>query len=155
MRRIDGRPGWVLNIGSGAVIIASATLVAVAVNRTWSWPLFIWGAVMGPVAVACSYYATKMFGRTLMQRLRDDAEREALASRMHAVGRRYAATYTGLLLVALGAGILSGGLRNPSPDIAFTTIWILAGVFPSVIARSILLRRLAAQSGGDDTNGTR
>lgn len=149
MRRIDGRRAWLLDLGSAGVIIASATLVAVSVDRTWSWPLFIWGTVIGPVAVAWAYYSTKMFGRTLMKRARDDAEREALAARMRSLGQRHAATYTGLLLVALGVGILAGGLHNPGPAIAFTAVWLVVGVLPPLVTRPLLLRQYAARSTTD------
>lgn len=140
MRKIDAH-GWPLNVGSGLVVIGVSTFVAVNVDREWSWPLFAWGALSGPLASAWAYYSTQAFGRTLIRRAPAE-EGEALRVRQRALWPKYRATYAGLTLVGIGVGILAAGVRSPAIDLGFTALWIVFGLLPPLIAFPLILRRV-------------
>jgi cyanate permease len=143
--------GWAVNIASGVVIAGSAAVVVVSVDRGWSWPLFVWGAAIGLVASAWAFFSTKAFGRTLMKR--DPSAREAIEQRQRALWPKYRATYTGMVFVGVGVGILAAGLLAPAIDLGVTVAWVLFGLLPPLIAFPALRRRVAAKSSIDGTNG--
>jgi hypothetical protein len=149
MRRIDPY-GWAVNIASGVVIVGSAAVVVATLDHGWSWPLFVWGAAIGLVASAWAFFSTKAFGRTLMKR--DPSAREAIDERQRALWPKYRATYTAMVFVGVGVGILAAGLHAPAIDLGGTVAWVLFGLLPPLIAFPALLRRVAPKS-NDGTNG--
>ena len=142
MPKVDMR-GWG-QVASGLVIVASAVVLAVTLHRSWSWPLFVWGAVLGPVASAWAFYTTKAFARGLMKQA--TTEKEELRAREQALWPKYRATYAATVLIGIGIGILAAGMHNPLPDWAFTAMWVLVGVLPPLIAYPVIKRRVAAGS---------
>ena len=142
MQKIDPR-GWTLQLTSGATIIASAIMIAVTVHHRWSWPFFLWGAAIGPIASAYAYFSAVEFGRRLVRRM--PAEREAMDSRSARLWSTYRATYAGAVLMGVAVGIFAAGLDSAAPDAAFTVLWLLFGVLVPWIAVRILSRRLAAR----------
>jgi hypothetical protein len=151
MRRLEAH-SWLLNLGSGFVIVGCATTSAVVLHRTWSWPLFVWGAVFGVLASAWAFFSTKTFARALLKRAPAE-QRPPLEARSRGLWQKYRPTYAGIVLMGIGVGIFSAGLHNPAPDVALTAIWILAGLLPPLVAFPILLRRFGLQSADGDSRG--
>jgi len=131
------------------LVVASAGLTSAVAHRTWSWPLFGWGALLGPLAAGWAFYSTHALGRTLVKKFPD--EKAALTARLQTLWPRYRATYTGTVLMCVGIAVLSAGLHSPVPDAVLTGIWLVAGVLPPLIAYRVALRRLAVQSSDAST----
>jgi hypothetical protein len=140
MRRVNPF-GWSVNLGSGLILVGCGIVVAVTLHRAWSWPLFVWGAALGPVASAWAYFSLRAFSRNLIKRR--PAQRESLMARERTIWPKYRATYAGMVLLGIGLGIISAASRNPLGDAAFTAMWVLAGVLPPLIAWPMLMRRAA------------
>ena len=63
----------------------------------------------------------------------------------------YRATYTGIVLLGVGVGILAAGLHTPAIDLGVTAARILFGLLPPLIAFQAILRR-GARSSIDSTD---
>jgi len=127
-------------MSSGFFIVGSAILLATTVHHSWSWPFFVWGASIGPLASAYAYLSTQAFGRMLTRR--DPGNGARVATRQRGLWERYRWVYSGMVLFGVAIGILSGGLDSPGPDIAFTILWVLTGVLLPLIGLRLILKRL-------------
>jgi len=144
MNRVDPW-GWWLNLSSGLVIIGSSTFAAIVLNRGWSWPLFAWGAAVGPIWSAGAFYSTKAFTRKVLARV-PAGQREGIAALDEGLWARNRATYAGTALLGIGVGIFAAGVHAPAVDIGFTVLWLVGGVLPVLVLTPALLRRATAIS---------
>jgi len=108
---------------AGVVILASCTLAAVVVGNGWSWPLFLWGAVVGfvagPLQRVVTVYAAHRAGvpEAVM------AEREAAFRDRNRHGGHLTA------MIGVSSGIFSAG----------TGIWALNLFLTVLLALSVLM----------------
>jgi hypothetical protein len=145
MRRLDPYSPWVPVI-SGVVAVGAAALLATTLYRDWSWPLFAWGVLLGPVASAYAYLSTQSFARRMARRAPGPAE--AIRQRQSNLWVRFRGVYAGLVLFGVAVGVVSGGLDSPAPDVVFTLIWLLVGVLMPLIAFRLIVRRLDDTAAG-------
>jgi MFS family permease len=152
MPRIDPH-GWLLHLSSGLVIIGSTIAIALTLHHGWSWPLFVGGAVFGPIASAYAFLSSKAFARRLGRR--NPGDRQGVETRSGMLWSRYRATYAGLVLLGIGVGILASGVHRPAVDVGLFSIWLLVGVLlPLVVLRRILAKMPVVGSAiGDEGQG--
>ena len=96
-------------------------------------------------------FSTKAFGRILTKRR--PSARDAIDERGRALWPTYRATYTGIVLLGVGVGILAAGLHAPATDLGVTAARTLFGLLPPLIAFPALLRPGTARSSIDSTDG--
>jgi len=126
------------------VTLVASTLIAVVAHNGWSWPLFAWGALLGPTWVLATI-ATTAYGMRYIARSTGTSGRDAAAAQERS-RKRFMAVYPAYAALGLPWGIVSAALLIVWPDLAVTVYAALAVVLP-LFALPRLLRRAATRSG--------
>ena len=133
-----------------AALVASAIAIALAgvalisfVGNSWSWPLFLWGLLLGPVSVAWLNIQSEFLAIRL--RVATGAELDPRAMRARRI-QRYWSTYVGMLAVGFTVGAASASLTSAWIDLGFTAYLVFLGVlpivfYPAIVARASALNR--------------
>lgn len=130
-----------------AALVACAIAIAVAgvaliwfVGNSWSWPLFLWGLLLGPVAVVGLNIQSEFLGIRLRAVTGATVDSRTLRARRI---QRYWSTYVGMLAVGFTAGAASAALTSVWIDVGFTVYVAFFGVVPLVFYPAIVARALA------------
>jgi hypothetical protein len=124
---------------TGSALLLGACVLAALTGGHWSWPLFAWGALLGPLAAYCSYLASGIAYATLKQATgAPDELYQAMMARREA---RFVPMLVSFIVDGLAAGIASAGLRTAWPDVLATVVLFgFAVLLPLVGARFVAKR---------------
>jgi hypothetical protein len=125
---------------STSVILLAAVVFVFTVGDGWSWPLFLWGASLGPVGVLASK-GTELLGKRYLCPSPEEIQRNE-ALRRDVI--RPARWYTMFMGVPLGAMAASTG--SAALDVLLTVGLVLVTLLPLAILPS--LKRKAARATG-------
>jgi hypothetical protein len=131
--------GRLLLYACTAVIIVSCTVLAVVEGSGWSWPLFLWGFALGPLAIVANHVTMRLTVRYLWL---SPEETERAHERQR---QRRATTYPLILGTSLGVGIAAGGLQVAWVDLLFTAYSVIAVGLPLVFLPALRRRAQAAR----------
>jgi len=127
------RPALLL---STAVVSGACVVLAVVAGSGWSWPLFIWGAALGPLVMTANWFTVHITARYL--ELPPDKVREL--ERRDRERRR--TTYPMVVGMMLGIGIAAAGLESAGIDVLFTVMAVVSAGLP-LLMLPLLKRRLS------------
>lgn len=104
---------------------------------SWSWPLFLWGALAGPAWVVATVVAFRLSARYVG----GDAARTT---------SRFATRYPVWAALGIPVGLLSAGFTTRWPDLVFTGYAVIAVLAPLVMLPKLRRTAEAAEcaSGG-------
>jgi hypothetical protein len=112
---------------STAVILGSCTLAAVVAGTGWSWPLFVWGVALGPVAIVLTRFSEGIAARYVGV----PADKADEVDRLFRDRRR--TTEPNLVGMAIALGVAAGGLESVAIDVMFTGMVVVALGLPLLI----------------------
>jgi hypothetical protein len=115
----------------------------IGVASDWSWPLFVWGALIGPVQVVVASVLTERLAIASIRPQRFEAG--VIVAERRARWRRQRVNYAGALLVGLAVGVLSARLTSPWPDSIYTAWAVMVGLALPLAAYPHVKRRLDTQ----------
>lgn len=129
---------------AGLALVAAGMAAIAFVGRDWSWPLFIWGLLMGPVMIGWLFLLSDTAARGLARAAAQPVDLRALRStRVH----RYWSTYVALCCWGFTMGVVAARLDSVWPD-ALLIGYAVLGSLPMVVAYPALKRRAAAKKIG-------
>ena len=130
-----------------AIALAGVALIPSAGN-SWSWPLFLWGLLLGPLTVAWLNIQSEF--PAIRLRAATGAELDPRTMRARRI-QRYWSTYVGVLAVGFTVGAASASLTSAWIDLGFTAYVVFFGVLPLVFYPAIVARASALNH---ERNGT-
>ena len=137
----DRRTRWSALAGGVCVLVLAIVAVRGSHHHTWSWPLFLWGMLIGPLWMACAWVLADLLAAAAIRPARIPDEQRATFRRDR--WRRWWVGYASLCLVAIGVGITSAGLGVAWPDIFLTLAFVVFGLVLPLAAYPAVKRRLA------------
>jgi len=136
----DRRTRWSALVG-GVCVLVLAIVPVRGSHHTWSWPLFVWGMLIGPLWMACAWVLADLLAAAAIRPARIPAEQRETFR--HNRWRRWWVGYTSLCLVAIGVGVTSAGLDVAWPDLLLTLAFVVIGLVLPLAAYPAAKRRLA------------
>jgi hypothetical protein len=116
------KAGRLFLYGNAVFILVFASVLAAIVGTGWSWPLFIWGAALGPLSIATTW----LFLQVAMRSQLLAADRVATArQRMRA--RSWSVNPT-VVLFAVSIAILGAAFDSIWPDVLMTAVIVLSNI---------------------------
>lgn len=134
---------------SVALTLFAAIVLAVVERQGWSWPLFAWGALLGPVWVGATIASTTYGMRYIAKQSGTGAAE--LSAAQERWRRRFLAVYPAYALMGLPWGIVSASIRSIWPDVAVTAYAVLGVGLPFALFPR-LARRAAARHDAPSTD---
>lgn len=123
---------------STPMILLAAVGYAEFIGTGWSWPLFLWGAALGPVQVFAIRRVLDVGMRVVAfspEQIRDGRRRS---------WKRYLPTYISLTGIGIAVGIISASAEDAFADVGFTIMGVL-GVLLPLLMLPALARKAKAQ----------
>jgi hypothetical protein len=143
----DHRTRWSAMAGGlGLLIVAVAA--ALGSSHQWSWPLFVWGILIGPLWLVCAWTLTDLLAAAAVKPSGVPAPQRASIRRDR--WRRWRVGYAAFCLCAIGIATISAGLHTIWPDLLFTTAFLTLGLLLPLATYPRVKRRLASRR--DTTN---
>lgn len=136
-------PPRVTTYASVGVTLGASVLIALVGHNGWSWPLFAWGALLGPTWVLATA-ATTAYGMRYIARHTGASDSDVAAAQERS-RKRFMAVYPAYAALGLPWGVVSAALLAIWPDLAATLYAVLAVVLP-LAALPRIARRAAARS---------
>ena len=119
-----------------AVVIGACIVLAVVAGSGWSWPLFIWGAILGPLAMIANRFILRVSARYL------DAPPDKVEEVNRRNRERSRTTYPIVFGMSIAFGIAAAGLESVWVDVLFTVITLVSVGLP-LLMLPLLKRRFA------------
>ena len=127
---------------SGAAIAFSGVVVATYIGTSWSWHLFVWGLLLGPVIVPW----LTMQNALLVRRLGKAAGRPVDVRTVRAERlRRCWSTYVSTCCIGFTVGAASASLGTAWPDGAMTAYFLVFSVLIPAAVYPALKRKLSSR----------
>jgi hypothetical protein len=129
--------------GSTALTLLAAGSFVLLVGDGWSWPLFVWGALLGPLsvlgAVATSVVATWYLRPTPAELERRDAARRDLIRPARVSGT----------LMGLPFGAIAASTGSAAPDVLLSVGLVVTTLLPLAILPALKRRSSHASDGAE------
>jgi hypothetical protein len=116
------RTGRLFLYANAVVVLACASVVAATVGTGWSWPLFIWGAALGPLSIA----VTALMGRLAIRSQALSADRVA-SVRERMTARNWSVNPT-VVASAVSIAILGAAFDTVWADVIMTVVIVLSNI---------------------------
>jgi uncharacterized membrane protein YfcA len=114
-----------------------------ATGNDWSWPLFVWGALIGPFQVVLANVLTE---RLAIASIRpQEFETGTIVAERRARWRRQRVNYVAAMVVGLAIGVLSARLPSAWPDSLYTAWATIFGLVLPWAAYPQIKRRIGSQ----------
>jgi hypothetical protein len=124
-------------LSTSAILVATVGFV-LTVGDGWSWPLFVWGAALGPVGVLAAQ-GTVLLGKRYLRPSPEEIQRNEALRRDVIRPARWSTMFMGLPLGAMAASTGSAAL-----DVLLTVGLVLMTLLPLAMLPS--LKRKAARA---------
>jgi len=127
---------------SGAAIVFSGVVLMTFVGTTWSWPLFMWGLLLGPAIVLWLSAQNDLVARSLSKAAGEPVDIRSLRTERV---RRYWSTYVSMCCSGFTIGAASASLGTAWPDAAMTAYTVAFSVLIPLAVYPALKRKVSSR----------
>lgn len=128
------RARWLV-YASDVCLVGGCASFAINLGRGWSWPLFVWGVIVGLLIPAMSELVRRIassYMRLTPQQL-TEAQPRVRAHRLLVI--------PGGVATGLGVGLLAGSLMSAWPDVVASVALLLVGLLPALVWLPVIKRK--------------